>query len=116
MLQQAIVRRNLLSKRAELMERIQRTTADIHRENAPLSRDLDDQAIERENDEVVEGIRESAQQEIACIDRALKRLEDGAYGTCTACGREIEASRLAVRPEADSCVGCASGHANNRRM
>lgn len=35
---------------------------------------------------------------------ALKRIEDGTYGTCTIGGEEIEAARLAADPAAATCV------------
>lgn len=40
----------------------------------------------------------------AQVVAALQRLEDGSYGRCVDCGREIPAARLEVRPEAARCV------------
>lgn len=40
------------------------------------------------------------------IDDALRRLEDGDYGVCHACGDEITASRLRALPFASRCVQC----------
>ncbi len=40
------------------------------------------------------------------LDRALTRLRDGGYGTCTRCGRAIAAARLHARPTATTCVAC----------
>jgi RNA polymerase-binding transcription factor DksA len=37
------------------------------------------------------------------VDLALRRLEDGTYGTCRACGEPIEAARLAEHPTAITC-------------
>lgn len=42
------------------------------------------------------------------LDRALERLEAGAYGDCESCGIPIAGARLAVRPAATLCIGCAS--------
>ena len=49
-----------------------------------------------------------AQQRVAEVDRALRRHEEGGYGICEVCGQPIAADRLAVRPTARTCVGCAS--------
>ncbi len=38
------------------------------------------------------------------VDAALKRLDDGAYGTCRVCGAAIEAPRLAANPAAETCM------------
>lgn len=41
------------------------------------------------------------------VDAALARLDDGSYGTCRSCGREIPSARLEARPVAQTCVSCA---------
>ena len=47
--------------------------------------------------------------EIILIDAALKRVNEGEYGYCLACGEEIVAARLELDPVAAVCVTCASG-------
>lgn len=42
------------------------------------------------------------------IAAALKRLDDGEWGYCMACGEEIAARRLEHDPSIPTCVGCAS--------
>jgi DnaK suppressor protein len=44
---------------------------------------------------------------LAEIDAALRRLDDGSYGTCLRCGGTIAADRLAARPAAETCIDCA---------
>jgi DnaK suppressor protein len=44
---------------------------------------------------------------IADIDRALVKLDDGTYGICDVCGKEIGAARLEALPAAARCVECA---------
>ena len=44
---------------------------------------------------------------LADLDRAVERLERGAYGSCERCGEPIPAERLEVRPAATTCVHCA---------
>jgi len=41
------------------------------------------------------------------IERALKKMETGAYGICEKCGRKINKKRLRVLPEAKFCSKCA---------
>ncbi|MFA5124688.1 MAG: TraR/DksA C4-type zinc finger protein [Patescibacteria group bacterium] len=40
------------------------------------------------------------------VEKALKKIVEGTYGKCKHCGKEIEAGRLAIRPESTSCVSC----------
>lgn len=46
--------------------------------------------------------------EIARIDAALKRMDEGDYGDCVSCGEEITAKRLNMDPATPVCVDCAS--------
>ncbi len=40
------------------------------------------------------------------IEKALKRIEEGTYGTCDQCGNQIEDDRLLAYPEAGRCLSC----------
>jgi RNA polymerase-binding transcription factor DksA len=40
------------------------------------------------------------------IEAALRRIADGTYGICMACGAPIPFERLEVVPGADRCVAC----------
>ncbi len=40
------------------------------------------------------------------IEAALKRIEDGTYGICKYCGKEIDEKRLLARPVASACISC----------
>jgi len=42
------------------------------------------------------------------LDRASARLEAGGYWACERCGGPIAEERLAARPAARTCVGCAN--------
>jgi DnaK suppressor protein len=49
---------------------------------------------------------DNAEQVLAEIDAALKRIDEGTYGTCTNCGREIPVERLEANPWASLCIDC----------
>ncbi len=40
------------------------------------------------------------------IDKALRKIEDGSFGTCEECGEEISVKRLEARPETTLCIRC----------
>jgi len=50
---------------------------------------------------------EEARRELAEIDAALQRIEQGSYGTCLACGGPMGLQRMRAIPEARYCVGCS---------
>jgi len=47
-------------------------------------------------------------EQVAEIDAAIARLDDGTYGICARCGQPVGEDRLAARPAAATCVRCAS--------
>jgi DnaK suppressor protein len=49
---------------------------------------------------------ENSGQVLADIDSALKRIDDGTYGTCVSCGEEIAVPRLEAYPAASLCIDC----------
>jgi DnaK suppressor protein len=51
---------------------------------------------------------DQARAQLAAVDHALGRLDDGSYCGCELCGRAIGAERLAARPAATTCIACAS--------
>jgi len=42
------------------------------------------------------------------IDEALRRVEEGTYGKCHGCGRQIQLPRLRAVPHARLCIQCKS--------
>ena len=49
---------------------------------------------------------DNAEQVLSEIDGALKRIDEGTYGTCVSCGSEIRVERLEVNPWASLCIDC----------
>jgi RNA polymerase-binding transcription factor DksA len=101
------VRARLLNRREELQVRASRASADLRHESDPLSADFAEQVTQRESDDVLGAISESAQQELRLLQAALRRLAEGRYTTCAACGEPIEEERLQAVPYTDRCRMCA---------
>ena len=40
------------------------------------------------------------------IEKALRKIEDGSFGTCEHCDEEISIKRLEARPETTLCIRC----------
>ena len=49
---------------------------------------------------------ENSGQVLAAIDAALKRIDEGIYGTCVSCGEQIRYERLEATPWASLCIDC----------
>ncbi|HYF11971.1 MAG TPA: TraR/DksA C4-type zinc finger protein [Actinomycetota bacterium] len=63
--------------------------------------DVASETFEREKDV---SILENVDEQLRDVDGALKRLDDGSYGRCEICGKDIGDERLRARPEARYCV------------
>src|SRR5262245_30969970 len=66
--------------------------------------ELADHASVTYDREVDDTLEENAEEILGEVELALGRIDDGTYGTCTACGAEIPAERLEAVPYATLCI------------
>lgn len=98
------IREKLQNRLGDLLERAEIIEDDLRH---PLEADSSEQAVDLADDEALEGIDEVLRHEIAQIRMALLRIENGTYGTCGQCGKQIARKRLEARPIATRCIDCA---------
>ncbi|EFE65121.1 MULTISPECIES: TraR/DksA family transcriptional regulator [Streptomyces] len=60
----------------------------------------------READDLLMMQKYAVRQALTDIDAAFTRLDEGTYGTCQGCGRDIPVERLEILPYARCCVPC----------
>lgn len=101
------IKLSLLTERQRLQQLIERTSKHLYRRDEPYSADFAEQAIEVENNQVVEALDQDAKVDIAHIDKALQRIDKGDYGLCTQCGEAIDPARLQAIPAVAFCIDCA---------
>jgi DnaK suppressor protein len=92
---------------AALTRQLQDIIDSSHGANADDEHDPEGSTIAFERSQLT-ALLTQAQQRVADVDRALRRHDEGTYGICEVCGQPIAAERLAVRPSARTCVGCAT--------
>lgn len=68
------------------------------------SDELADHATDTFDRELDDTLEENAEQILHEIRVALERIDEGTYGTCSACGKEIPRERLEAVPYATLCV------------
>ena len=100
--------KKLIEKKNELLSMIEKETLD----------DLEDQESENVIGDIVDtansafesmlsgSLSENEQKKLREINEALKRIEEGVYGKCVVCGKNIEEKRLTAIPEAKKCIEC----------
>jgi DnaK suppressor protein len=102
------VKHDLEQRKRDLESRIKSINADVSHTNQPLSADWSEQAVERENEEVLEALGNASQRELKQIIRALQRIENGNYHICEMCDEPIPPARLALIPYTIYCTACAA--------
>lgn len=96
--------RALQDRLKALEDRIHRIRDDLE---APADPDVEERAVEREDDEVLEGLGQTGQAEVQMIRAAVARIAAGTYGRCTHCGGPIAEARLDALPWTPLCRDCA---------
>lgn len=51
-------------------------------------------------------LRDRERKLLKKIEKALEKIDNGTYGICESCGREIPIERLEARPVTDLCIDC----------
>jgi DnaK suppressor protein len=97
-------RESVQSALAHLREDHPGSLDDEVEEPAPTSDQLGETATVTLNREIDYTLGENSGQVLSEIEAALKRIEGGTYGRCTACGKEISPERLEAHPWAALCI------------
>jgi DnaK suppressor protein len=95
----------LRTRLSELRGRLAEIDSELRK---PLSADSEERATDLENQDALEGIKNSEIQEIHQIQGTLKRIAEGTYGVCGKCGADIDPKRLKALPIATRCISCAA--------
>ena len=97
-------RRQVVMKEIEdLLGRHRTDQIELRADSVPDSGDM---ALQDANGEQELSILQMRNQVRENIDLALRRLDEGTYGVCDDCGKEISEARLKVLPFARRCVEC----------
>ena len=98
-------RQSLEDRLSLLTARVSKIESDLRK---PGSRDWQDRATEKQNEEVLEQLSAAERAEIEDIRAALIRIREGTYALCVKCGGAIAPKRLEALPYTNSCITCAS--------
>lgn len=107
------IKKQLLQRQNELESRVTAINDDVSHKKQPLSADWAEQAVERENEEVLEALGNASLVELGNIKHALQRIEQGIYFECKNCGESINKERLKLLNSTDLCTPCAEKEEEN---
>lgn len=91
-----------LRRHAAHIDEEQASALDINNDDAKDS----DHALHDVIQELALKLSDNESKMVADIDQALRRMEEGSYGVCVRCGREIDERRLEAVPTARYDAAC----------
>jgi len=94
----------LLAKRRELQSALSTLEREGSDGGEPEARDYADDAANDQATSVALDTATMLSQTLEEVQDALRRMEDGSYGKCAVCGREIEPARLEAIPWTPYCL------------
>ena len=114
-----LLRARLESERKRLteeMEQLKSTIrpADERREGSPFGK-REEEATESYELERRLTLEKSIREQLASVEHALQKFEDGTYGLCDNCGKPIAPERLEALPQATMCLDCKARQAKDAR-
>jgi RNA polymerase-binding transcription factor DksA len=103
-------RHAMLEKLLSQQESILRSHRQIFREGLPTVTsgvlDAEEHSLDAEEQGVGLSLLALTSQSVLGIEAALRRLDDGDFGTCSDCRGEIGGARLRAQPYATLCLTC----------
>jgi DnaK suppressor protein len=100
------MRKVLIERREQLRGGMEHSLGAYQSAPVAAKGDVSDLAADALDGDTALQLAESGSAEIAEVDAALEKIEDGTYGMCESCGGEIPWRRLEALPYATMCIEC----------
>jgi len=112
-----LLRARLEGERKRLTEEMKQLKSTMHpaderREGSPFGK-REEEATESYELERRLTLEKSIREQLASVEHALKKFEDGTYGLCDNCGKPIPPERLEALPQATLCLDCKARQAKD---
>lgn len=104
---------NLQKRRNEITGQVNHLEQDLREEiadNQNMPGDMADHGSGELNQHLSVTLMENDRIELERIEKAITRIETGAYGKCETCQKPIPMPRLKALPWATRCISCQSKH------
>ena len=100
------LRKKLEARRRDLAATVTRTRGEGRTIIEDHPQDVADLATSYQAKEFLFSTSTQERRNLQMVEEALHRMNEGAYGECTSCGREINAKRLEAVPWTRFCIEC----------
>ncbi len=115
----SLLRSRLESEQKRLTEQVNQLEASIRsteesREGSPFGKREEEAAETQElENQLVQENR--IKEQLALVEHALRKFEEGTYGLCEGCGQPIDPARLEALPQARRCISCKAQQAKDEK-
>ena len=114
-----LLRSRLESERKRLIEQLDQLEANVRptderREGSPFGK-REEEATETFELEKRLALEKRVREQLAEVEHALHKFEEGTYGLCESCGQPIDPARLEALPQAKLCMSCKAKQAKNAK-
>jgi len=100
------IRGRLEAHRFALLARYRAELERADEQTQTLAAEPVESATEQWDARVLSVMSEMDARALESVIAAIRRIDTGSYGTCAACGEQIDAKRLDALPEAPACRAC----------
>lgn len=113
-----LLRSRLEGERKHLTGELEQLRADSRpseerREGSPFGK-REEEATEAYELEKRLTLERRLRDQVAEIEHALHKFENGSYGLCDVCGQPIDPARLEALPQANLCLSCKTKNAKGK--
>ncbi len=114
-----LLRSRLESERRRLTEQMDQLKASVRpteerREGSPFGK-REEEAAETLELENRLSLEKRIKDQLAEVEHALHKFEEGTYGLCEGCGQSIDPARLEALPQARRCMSCKAQQTKNTK-
>ena len=114
-----LLRARLESEQGRLTEELEQlnagaSTTDERREGSPFGK-REEEATETLELEKRLALEKRVREQLAGVEHALHKFEEGTYGYCDSCAKPIDPARLEALPQASLCLNCKAQQAKDAK-
>lgn len=114
-----LLRSRLESEHKHLNGELEQSKASVRpveerREGSPFGK-REEEATETFELEKRLALEKRLRDQMAEVEHALHKFEEGTYGLCDICGQSIDPARLEALPQATLCLSCKAKQAKNAK-
>ena|ERR1051325_3565829 len=99
-------KKRLLERQVQLQDIVAKAEHDGREADEEIANDIADKATNSYTKEFLFKKSNDDRFIMQLIQEALERMDSGEFGTCVACGGEMQQKRLDAVPWARHCIGC----------